>query len=119
MSVSDREISLGRIFVQEAVRAGTWGLVFLLVMGMFVASIKKDIKQGIAFGVDRLVSKAVMTATDPALVVKTKKLVKNGIDYSIGQAAKEARGILEEIFAPPEESIPLEEEETGQSPEKT
>jgi hypothetical protein len=117
--MSNREVSLGRLFVQEAVRAGTWGLIFLLVMGMFVTSLKKDIKRGIAFGVDRFVSKVVMTATDPALVVKTKRLVKNGIDYSIGKAAKKTKGILGALPSPPKESLPEEKEEGGERPERT
>ena len=117
--MSDREISLGRLFVQEAVRAGTWGLIFLLVMGMFVTSLKKDIKRGIAFGVDRLVSTAVMKATDPALVAKTKMLVKNGIDYSLHKAAKKAEGVLGDLSGLPKESPPKEKKETGEKPEKT
>jgi hypothetical protein len=94
--MSEKETNLGRLFVQEAVKAGTWGIVLLLVMGMFVASIKQDIKEAIAYGVDRLVSDVVVTAAHPVLLEKTRQLVKEGIDYSLTKAAREARGLLRE-----------------------
>ncbi|MFH1490226.1 MAG: hypothetical protein ABII06_15080 [Pseudomonadota bacterium] len=94
--MSEKEISLGRIFVQEAVKAGTWGLIFLLVMGMLLTSIKQEIKEGISYGVDRIVSMAIATATDPYLVGKAKQLGKEGIEYTLTKAAGEVKGIMEQ-----------------------
>ena len=74
--MSEKEIGLGRLFVQEAVKAGTWGLIFLLIMGMFIVSIKQDIKEGIAFAVDRVANRATATATNPVLIGRAKQLIK-------------------------------------------
>ena len=92
--MSEKEISLGRLFVQEAIKAGTWGFIFLLIMGMFITSIKQDIKEGIAYGVDRLVTQAVVYATNPYLIGKTKQLVKEGIEFSLNRAAEQARIVI-------------------------
>ena len=92
--MSEKEISLGRLFVQEAIKAGTWGLIFLLIMGMFITSMKQDIKEGIAYGVDRLVTQAVIYGTNPYLIGKTKQLVKEGIEFSLKKAAEQAIVVL-------------------------
>jgi len=94
--MSEKEISLGRLFVQEAVKAGTWGIIFLVVMSMFFTTIKKDIKEGIEFGVQRMVDEVVFYGTHPYLVEKTKQLVKEGIEYSLNMAAAKASGVLAE-----------------------
>jgi len=94
--MSEKEISLGRLFVQEAIKAGTWGFIFLLIMGMFITSIKQDIKEGIAYGVDRLVDKVVFYGTHPYLIGKTKQLVKEGIEFSLNRAAEQARIVIHE-----------------------
>jgi len=94
--MSEKEIGLGRLFVQEAVKAGTWGFIFLLIMGMFITSIKQDIKEGIAYGVDRIVNKAVFYGTHPYLIGKTKQLVKEGIEFSLNKAAEQARIVIYE-----------------------
>ena len=94
--MTEKEISLGRLFVREAVKAGTWGFIFLLVMGMLTTTIKQDIKEGIASGVERLVSKAIIYATDPVMTGLTKQLVKEGIEFSVATAARELIGVIEE-----------------------
>jgi hypothetical protein len=92
--MEEKQISLGRLFVQEVIRAGTWGIVLLLILGMFMLSIKQEIKEGIAFGVDRVVNEAVMVATDPYLIGKSKQLIKEGIEYTLAKTSGEIRGIL-------------------------
>jgi hypothetical protein len=92
--MADRDISLGRLFVQEAVKAGTWGFVLLLVASIFIASIKQDIKEGIAFGVDRFFTNVALIAADPELISQAKGLVKRGIEYSATAASREVKGIL-------------------------
>jgi hypothetical protein len=92
--MAEKQIGFGRFFVQEAIRAGTWGAVFLLVMAVLIAAMKQDIKEGIAFGVDRLVSEAAFAATDRALIGNAKQLVKRGIDYSVMKAAQGTRDVL-------------------------
>jgi hypothetical protein len=94
--MSEKEISLGRLFVQEAVRAGTWGLVLLLVMGMFLMTIKQEIKEGIAYSVDRMIATTINEATDPALLRDTKEALKKGVEYSVTMAGSEVRKILAE-----------------------
>jgi hypothetical protein len=92
--MSEKEIELGRLFVQEAVKACTWGVIFLIVMGMFFTSIKKDLKEAVAFGVDRVISRAVVLATNPQLIEKSKQLVKEGVEYSVKKAAGEVKQII-------------------------
>ncbi|MBW2609573.1 MAG: hypothetical protein JRC68_04415 [Deltaproteobacteria bacterium] len=94
--MSEKEIGLGRLFVQEAIKAGTWGIIFLIILGMFIISIKQDIKEGIAYGVDRTFSQVVLIGTNPYLIGKAKQLVKKGIEYSMNTAAKEVRLVLDE-----------------------
>ena len=87
--MAEKEISLGRLFVQEAVRAGTWGIIFLIIMGMFITSMRQEVKEAIDFSVKRLVSEAYTYATHPGLESRAKELVKKGIDYTITRAADE------------------------------
>jgi hypothetical protein len=103
----EQQISLGRLFIQEVIRAGTWGIVFLFILGMFMLSIKQEIKEGIAYGVERVVNEAVMVATDPYLIGKSKQLIKEGIEYTLTKTSKEISGILEEYDV----EIELEEKE--------
>ena len=94
--MNEKEISLGRLFVQEIVRAGTWGIIFLIVMGMFLTTIKQDIKEGIAYGVERIATQVTVQATDPYLIGKAKQLIKEGIEYSLKKASAEFTGITVE-----------------------
>ena len=94
--MADKDIGLGRLFVQEAVKAGTWGFVFLLAASIFIASIKQDIKEGIAYGVDRFLSDVVLIADDPALLSEAKRLAKRAIEYSATTASREVKKILAE-----------------------
>ena len=94
--MTEKQIGFGRFFVQEAIRAGTWGAAFLLVMAILITAMKQDIKEGIAFGVDRLVSEAAFAATDRILIGNAKQLIKKGIDYSVMKAAQGTREVLAE-----------------------
>jgi len=111
--MSGKEISLGRLFVQEAVKAGTWGFIFLLIMGMFITSIKQDIKEGIAYGMDRLVTQVVVYATNPYLIGKTKQLVKEGIEFSLNKAAEQASIVIHQKPAAIEKKA-IDKDKTGQ-----
>jgi hypothetical protein len=92
--MGENQIGMGRLFLQEVIKAGTWGIVLLFILGIFMLSIKQEIKEGIAYGVDRVVSEAVMVATDPYLIGKSKQLIKEGIEYTLLKTSKEVRGIL-------------------------
>jgi hypothetical protein len=92
--MGENQISLGRLFVRELIRAGTWGVVLLFIFGMFLLSIKQEIKEGIAYGVERVASEAVMVGTNPYLIGKSKQLIKEGIEYTLAKTSKEVRGIL-------------------------
>jgi hypothetical protein len=93
--MAENQVRLGRLFIQEAIKAGTWGAVFLIVVAVFIMAVKQDIKEGIAYGVDRVISEVAYFAMDPALIGKTKQLVKEGIDYSMTKAGQEARQVIE------------------------
>lgn len=95
--MNEKEIGLGRLFVHEAVKAGTWGIVFLIIMGMFIFSIKQDIKEGIAYGIDRAYTRAVMIGTDPYLIGKVKQLIKEGAGPSATTEA-DTGAILDEDY---------------------
>jgi hypothetical protein len=99
--MSEKEISLGRLIVQEAVKAATWSIILLVSLGIFISTMKQDIREGIAYGVDRVVAQAVRHATDPALIGKTKQLIKEGIEYTLNKASKEAKGVLAETPSAP------------------
>ena len=92
--MAEKQAGYGRFFVQEAIRAGTWGAAFLLVMAVLITAMKQDIKEGIAFGVDRLVSEMAFAATDRILIGNAKELVKKGIGYSVMKAAQGTRDVL-------------------------
>jgi hypothetical protein len=92
--MGENKISLGRLFVQELIRAGTWGIVLLFILGMFMLSFKQEIKEGIAYGVERVANEAVMVGTNPYLIGKSKQLIKEGIEYTLAKTSKEIRGIL-------------------------
>ena len=92
--MGENQISLGRLFVQELIRAGTWGIVLLFILGIFMLSIKQEIKEGIAYGVERVASEAVLVGTNPYLIEKSKQLIKEGIEYTLAKTSREIRGIL-------------------------
>jgi hypothetical protein len=92
--MAENQVSLGRLFVQEVIRAGTWGIVLLFILGIFMLSLKQEIKEGIAYSVERVVDEAVMVATDPYLIGKSKQLIKEGIEYTLTKTSREVRGIL-------------------------
>jgi hypothetical protein len=92
--MGENQISLGRLFVQELIRAGTWGIVLLFILGIFMLSIKQEIKEGIAYGVQRVAGEAVMVGTNPYLIGKSKQLIKEGIEYTLAKTSREIRGIL-------------------------
>ena len=105
--MAENQISLGRLFLQEVIRAGSWGIVLLLVFGICMLSIKQEIKEGIAYSVDRVVNETVMVATDPYLIGKSKQLIKEGIEYTLTKTTKEIRGILQDYDV----EIEIEEKE--------
>ncbi len=78
--MSEKNISLGRLFLQEAIRAGTRGVIYLVVMGVFICAIKQDIKEGIAFGVDRFIFQSILTTPNPDPVDKAKQHVQEGME---------------------------------------
>ena len=92
--MGENQISMGRLFMQELIRAGTWGIVLLFILGMFILSIKQEIKEGIAYGVERVVNEAVMVGNNPYLIGKSKQLIKEGIEYTLAKTSREVRGIL-------------------------
>jgi hypothetical protein len=94
--MTENRIGFGRFFVQEAIEAGTWGAVFLLVMALLITAMKQDIKEGIAYGVHRLVSEVAFVATDRVFIGNAKHLVKKGIDYSVMKATQGTREVLAE-----------------------
>ncbi len=94
--MAENRVRLGRLFIQEVIKAGTWGAVFLIVVAVFIMAVKQDIKEGIAYGIDRLVSEVVAVGTNPVLIGKTKQLVKEGIEYSVAKAAQGARQVITE-----------------------
>ena len=99
--MSEKEIGLGRLIVREAVRAATWGIVLLVILGIFLSTMKQDIREGISYGVDRVVAQAARYATDPALIGKTKQLIKEGIEYTLTKASREAKEVLTETPSKP------------------
>jgi hypothetical protein len=94
MSEKEKEVSLGKLFVYEFVKAGAWGIVFLIAMGMLVTTLKDEFKQGIAYGVDRLVMDLAATGSNPKAIEKFKEIIKESLDYSLQKATTEAKGIL-------------------------
>jgi hypothetical protein len=92
--MSEKEISLGRIFVQEAVKAGTWGFILLLFLSIFLTSIRQDMKKTIAFGIDRFVGQVFYYTTHPYMEEKARALAKKGIDYTLKRAADETRTLF-------------------------
>jgi hypothetical protein len=94
MSEKEKEISLGKLFVLEFVKAGAWGIVFLIAMTMLINTLKDEIKEGIAYGVDRLVMDVATTGSNPQVVDKFKEIIRESLDYSFQKATNEAKGIL-------------------------
>ncbi len=94
MSEREKEVSLGKLFVYEFVKAGAWGIVFLIVMGMLVNTLKDELKEGIAYGVDRLVMDVSTAGSNPKTVETIKGIIQQSLDYSLQKATSEAKGIL-------------------------
>ena len=69
--MTGKEMDLGRLFVREAIKAGTWGFIFLIIMGMFIASVERDIRESIAFGIDHLVYRVLYSAANPYTLEKS------------------------------------------------
>jgi len=58
--------------------------------------IKQDIKEGIAYGIDRAYTRAVMIGTDPYLIGRVKQLVKESVDYSAAKTGEETGAVMDE-----------------------
>jgi len=114
--MAETRIPLGRLFVQEAVKAGTWGAVFLIIAAIFIMAVKQDIKEGIAYGIDRFVSEVVIFATHPEIIGKTKQLVKKGIEYSVTKAAQGAKQVITEAKLDPKSDPPAGSQEIEKRP---
>ena len=86
------------IILKEGVRAATWGIVFLVIVTVFLFFVKQDIKDAIDFGAKRAVFEAVRYGTDPFLIGKGKQLIKEGVEYSIDMAGDKYREVLVETL---------------------
>ena len=94
MSEKEKEVSLGKLFVYEFVKAGAWGIVFIIAMVMLINTFKAELKQGIAYGVDRLVMDVATAGSNPKTVETIKGIIQQSLDYSLQKASTEAKGIL-------------------------
>ena len=88
----------GEIILKDAVRAATWGIVLVIIMTIFLAFIKQNIKEAIDFGAKRAVYETVRYATDPYLIGKGKQLIKEGVEYSVEKAGNKYREVLTETL---------------------
>ena len=88
----------GEIILKDAVRAATWGIVLVIIMAIFLAFIKQNIKEAIDFGAKRAVYETVRYATDPYLIGKGKQLIKEGVEYSIEKAGNKYREVIAETL---------------------
>jgi hypothetical protein len=106
------ETGLKRLFIQELIKAVTRGVIFLIVIWILLFSIKQDIKEGIAFGIDRFIADTTSVATDPYLIGKAKQLVKEGIEYSVAKMGHEVRYVTDAR----DDALEMKDETTNQSP---
>ncbi|MBW1998779.1 MAG: hypothetical protein JRJ29_12540 [Deltaproteobacteria bacterium] len=96
--MTDEKVSWGKLIIKDAVRAATWSVVVLIVLSIFLFSIKQEIKEGIDFGAKRAVSEVVKYATDPYLVSSGKQLIKEGIEYTVDKVGERYQQILMETI---------------------
>ena len=85
---------LKQLIFREAVRAGIWGITFLVVAGLFIIAIKQEIKEGVDYTVKRFTYEMVTYATDPYIIGKAKQLVKEGIEYSLDKAGNKYEAVM-------------------------
>ena len=85
---------LRQLIIREAVRAGVWGIVFLVVIGLLLFAVKQEIKEGIDYSVKRSTYEMVKYATDPYLIGKAKQLVKEGIEYSLDKVGNKYEEVM-------------------------
>ena len=96
--MAEEKIAWVQIILKEAVRAGTWGIVLLMIFGIFLAAVRQNVKEAIDFGAKRAVLEAVRYATDPFLIGKGKQLVKEGIEYSLDKAGEKYQDVIVEAI---------------------
>ena len=95
---------LKQLVIREAVRAGVWGIVFLVVFGVLLLAVKQEIKEGIDYTVQRSTYEMVKYATDPYLFGKAKQLVKEGIEYSLEKVGNKFTEVMVHTY----KSLPSE-----------
>ena len=114
--MAEEKIAWGQVILKEAVRAGTWGIVLLVIFGTFLAVVRQNVKEAIDFGAKRVVLEAARYATDPFLIGKGKQLVKEGIEYSLDKAGQTYKAIIVDV----NETARMKSGESpkGQAPDK-
>ena len=96
--MAEEKIDWAQLVLKEAIRAGTWGIVLLIILVVFLSAVKRDIKEAIDFGAKRAVFEATSYATDPYLIGKGKQLFKEGIEYSVEKAGAKYKAIIQETM---------------------
>lgn len=90
-----REISLGQLFIQEIIRALSWGIVVIIAVAVIFIGGQQQIKEGIEYGIDTFMTSAVIHGTHPYFIGKAKQLVKEGIEYGLTKSSGKIKIVVQ------------------------
>ena len=83
MTPHDSEMSYGSLFARELVRALPWGIVFTLVLLIFLFGAKKSLTSTLDYALQSSTEQVKAMLLDPRIVGGVKSTVKKGISYSV------------------------------------
>jgi hypothetical protein len=84
------DVGLGRVFLEELVRATSWAIVFVVAIAVLLLSFKQDIKEAIDFTFQRAIGEVYFLATAP----EVKQDIKEAVEFMSKQSSAQVKGLL-------------------------
>lgn len=83
MAPQESQVSYVSLFARELVRALPWGIVFLIVLLVFLIGVKRNFVTIADFALQSSAQQVKSMMLDPHIVGGLKNTVKNGVSYGL------------------------------------
>ena len=83
MAPQESQVSYVSLFARELVRALPWGIVFLIVLLIFLIGVKRNFVAMADFVLQSSTQQVKSMMLDPRIVGGFKNTVKNGVNYGV------------------------------------
>jgi len=83
MAQQESQTSYISLFARELIRALPWGIVFMIVLLIFMIGVKRNFMAMADYALQRSTQQVKSMMLDPRIVAGVKNSVKNGVDYGL------------------------------------